>query len=102
MAPRAVSFGSDDYFALVAARPEWGRYLALGDHVIVVLEDTAYEVREGDAPPLEVPEAGSAEEPAGAADDASPDSPNEPNNVFEAIVQAILDLVDQIVEAFRK
>ncbi|MGC9334356.1 MAG: hypothetical protein ACP5JJ_09430, partial [Anaerolineae bacterium] len=44
----AVSFGSDDYFALIAARPEWGRYFALGDHVIVVLDGTAYEVREGE------------------------------------------------------
>ena len=51
MEPVPVSFGSDDYFALVAARPEWGRYFALGDHVIVVLDGTAYEVREGDAPP---------------------------------------------------
>ena len=43
----AVGFGSDDYFALLANRPDWGRYLALGDHVIVVLDGTAYEVRTG-------------------------------------------------------
>jgi len=105
MTPVEVSFGSDDYFALVAARPEWGRYLALGDHVIVVLEDTAYEVREGDAPALEIPEAGATskgEAQPTPTEESSPDSPNEPNNIFEAIVQAILDLVDKIVEAFSK
>jgi Ca-activated chloride channel family protein len=100
MTPVAVSFGSDDYFALVAARPEWGRYLALGDHVIVVLEETAYEVREGDAPSLEVPEAGPA--PEGEAQPVPADTTDEPGNVFDAILQAILDLVDKIVEAFRK
>ena len=55
MTPTLVGFGSDDYFALVASRPEWGKFLAVGDHVIVVLDGTAYEVREGEAPPLTVP-----------------------------------------------
>lgn len=55
MEPVPVSFGSEDYFALVAARPDWGRYFALGDHVIVVLEGTAYEIREGEAAPVDVP-----------------------------------------------
>jgi hypothetical protein len=73
--------------------------------VIVVLEDTAYEVREGDAPALEIPEAGATstgEAQPTPTEESSPDSPNEPNNIFEAIVQAILDLVDKIVEAFSK
>jgi Ca-activated chloride channel homolog len=55
VSPVPVSFGSDDYFTLVTARPEWGRYFALGDHVIVVLEGTAYEIREGAAAPVEPP-----------------------------------------------
>jgi Ca-activated chloride channel family protein len=43
-----VGFGTDGYFDLLAARPEWGKYFALGQHVIVVLEGRAYEVAEGD------------------------------------------------------
>jgi Ca-activated chloride channel family protein len=48
-----VGFGSDGYFDLLSARPAWGKYFALGQHVIVVLEGRAYEVTEGD---YEVPE----------------------------------------------
>ncbi len=103
--PVPVSFGSDDYFALIAARPEWGRYFALGDHVIVVVEGTAYEVREGDAPPVEVPPAQVTPEgeqvlpePALVEEPTS----DTPGNVFEAIVQAILDLVEEIKEAFAE
>ena len=43
-----VGFGTESYFGLLAARPEWGKYFALGQHVIVVLEGKAYEVTEGD------------------------------------------------------
>ena len=50
-----VGFGSDDYFELLAARPDWGRYFALGTRVIVVLDGTAYEVVEGEGDPLEIP-----------------------------------------------
>ncbi len=46
---------SDTYFAFLAAHPEWGPYFALGDHVIVVLEGQAYEIVEGDYPPVDVP-----------------------------------------------
>jgi Ca-activated chloride channel family protein len=115
MTPVQVSFGSDDYFDLIAARPEWGRYFALGDHVIVVLEGTAYEVREGDAPPVEVPPA--LARPAGEAtpeglattesrSTAEPTPTGEPpadapDNLFEAIAQALVNLVEKIKEAFR-
>jgi len=47
-----VGFGTDGYFDLLSARPEWGKYLALGKHVIVVLEGRAYEVTEGDYGPV--------------------------------------------------
>jgi hypothetical protein len=46
MTTTQISFGSDNYFELLATRPEWGKYFALGTHVIVVLEGTAYEVVE--------------------------------------------------------
>jgi Ca-activated chloride channel family protein len=102
MRPVPVSFGSDDYFELLASRPEWGRYFALGQHVIVVLEGTAYEVREGDAPALEVPP---TREPA--ADETVPEGEVQPTdepvsdppaNVFEAIIQAIRDLLLRIAK----
>ena len=57
MTASRIGFGSDDYFELLAARPEWGRYFALGRRVIVVLDGTAYEVVEGEGDPVEVPPA---------------------------------------------
>jgi Ca-activated chloride channel family protein len=86
-----VSFGSDDYFALVATHSDWGRYFALGDHVIVVLDGTAYEVRAGDAPPVTVPTA----EPTATGGDPEAESPD---NVLEAIVEAIVSLFEKIAE----
>jgi Ca-activated chloride channel family protein len=100
-----VAFGSDDYFALVTARPEWGRYFALGSHIIVVLEGTAYEVREGDAPPLDLPpaqpEPGATPTPSGpsgpevqppAAPPPAAEQPateESPAGILEAILQAL-------------
>ncbi|MBL7062926.1 MAG: VWA domain-containing protein [Anaerolineae bacterium] len=55
MSTTQVGFGSDGYFDLLAARPEWGDYLALGRCVIFVAEGTAYEVVEGEAGPVQVP-----------------------------------------------
>jgi Ca-activated chloride channel family protein len=100
MAPVAVSFGSDDYFALVDAHPEWGRYLALGNHVIAVLGGTAYEVREGDAPPIQVPTAGPL--PTLEPTPGQQPAPDSPNNILEAIVQAIATLVEKIAASFSQ
>jgi len=50
-----VGFGSDDYFRLLAARPEWGPVFALGPRVIVVLDGVAYETVEGAGDPLVLP-----------------------------------------------
>ena len=58
-----VGFGTDGYFDLLAARPEWGKYFALGQHVIVVLEGQAYEVTEGDYEPALTPVARPTEPP---------------------------------------
>jgi len=45
-----IGFGSQVYFDLIAARPSWGKYLALGDHLIFVAGDMVYEIveREGE------------------------------------------------------
>jgi Ca-activated chloride channel family protein len=61
MTTTPVQFASDDYFALVAARPELGAAFALGERVIVVSEGVAYEVTAGEAPPLSIPETATPE-----------------------------------------
>jgi Ca-activated chloride channel homolog len=55
MTPQKIGFGSDTYFQFLSARPEWGVYFSLGQHVIVVLDGQAYEITEGDFPPLAPP-----------------------------------------------
>ncbi len=92
MTPVPLGFGTDEYFALIAAHPDWGRYFALGDHVLVVLEGTAYEVHEGETLSPEVPNVEATPPVEGA--------PSGPNNLFEVVIQAILDLVQKIVEHF--
>ena len=39
-----VPFAGDEYFALLGEHPELGAAFALGQQVIVVLDDTAYRV----------------------------------------------------------
>ncbi|CAN5290653.1 hypothetical protein BH20VER2_BH20VER2_17460 [soil metagenome] len=45
-APRRqqVQFNSDEYFALLKDHPEAAPWLALGQHVLIALNDTAYEI----------------------------------------------------------
>jgi Ca-activated chloride channel family protein len=50
-----IGFGSEDYFALLAAHPEWGQYFSVGQELIVVLDGTAYQVSEGDFPSIDIP-----------------------------------------------
>ncbi len=50
-----VGFGSDDYFALIAARSQSGHYFSVGRELIVVLDGSAYQVTEGDFPPIDIP-----------------------------------------------
>ena len=57
MTPVRVGFGSPEYFDLLAARPQWGEYMALGSRVLFVAEGTAYEVVEGESGPVEIPPA---------------------------------------------
>jgi Ca-activated chloride channel family protein len=92
MTTERIGFGSDAYFDLLAARPSWGDYLALGERVIFVVDEdggaTAYEiVAEGEgtvAPGTAVP---GTEVPArpmptgGAAGGAPGDGPDEGDEV---------------------
>jgi len=52
-----VAFLSDDYFALVAARPELGDAFALGSQVIAISDGVAYEVLPADqsTAPIQIP-----------------------------------------------
>jgi Ca-activated chloride channel family protein len=112
MAPVPLGFGSEDYFDLITARPEWGRYFALGDHIIVVLEGTAYEVREGDAEPPVVNPAepvkapGSEPSPVGGPDvvpaPTAGAATGAPQNLGEAIAQILLSLIESIAGLFAE
>ena len=70
-----IGFGSPVYFDLLATRPSWGKYLALGDHLIFVAGDMVYEIVEGDGeleslpPQLLLPE-----------DENQPNSTEQPSN----------------------
>ncbi len=55
MTPQKIGFGSDTYFQFVSAHPEWGAYFALGRQVVVVLDGRAYEIAEGEFPPVALP-----------------------------------------------
>jgi len=50
-----VGLYSDDYFELIAARPEWGQFFALGERVIVMLDGKAYETVPGAGQPVQIP-----------------------------------------------
>jgi len=60
MTTTKVGFGSDDYFKLIAARPEWGQFFALGERVIVVLDGKTYETVQGAGQPVQIPPTASA------------------------------------------
>jgi hypothetical protein len=44
MTTNKVTFLSEEYFELLEEHPELSDYFALGDHVIVVIDGTAWEV----------------------------------------------------------
>jgi len=50
-----VGFGGEAYFDLLAARPDMGAYFSLGERVIVVVGDAAYEVAEADSGTIDLP-----------------------------------------------
>jgi Ca-activated chloride channel family protein len=55
MTTQKVGLGGEAYFDLLAARPDAGVYFALGDRVIVVIDETAYEVTEADSGSITLP-----------------------------------------------
>jgi Ca-activated chloride channel family protein len=51
-----IGFGSDEYYDVLAQRPDWGSFFALGERVIFLSDGQAYEVSEGDFPAVDVPD----------------------------------------------
>jgi Ca-activated chloride channel family protein len=47
MSPTRLQFGSSAYFALLGEHPQWARYFAVGEQVIVVLDGTVYQTQPG-------------------------------------------------------
>jgi Ca-activated chloride channel family protein len=68
-----VGFGTDAYFDLLAARPEWGAYFALGSRVILVAEGVAYEVVEDGGGPVEIPPTHAPDVPEPTLDNVAPE-----------------------------
>jgi Ca-activated chloride channel family protein len=60
-----IGYGSDNYYQLLGQRPDWGPYFALGEHVLFVVDGQAYEVTEGDYPPVEAPSNPDSPDPVG-------------------------------------
>jgi Ca-activated chloride channel family protein len=77
-----IGFGSEDYFALIAANPEWGFYFSVGQEVIVVLDGTAYQVSEGEFAPIDIP--------VGAP---SPDASVSPWDFLAQLVEWVISLL---------
>lgn len=55
MRPSSLAFASPVYFQLLTEHPEWGKYLAVGEQVIVVLDGRAFQVESGSAGVVETP-----------------------------------------------
>ena len=69
-----VDFGGDEYFDLLAARPEWGAYFALGSRVVFVAEGIAYELVEAGGGPVDIPPTHAPDPTHPAPDNPAPDS----------------------------
>ena len=68
MPPQPVPFASDAYFDLLNTLPELGQYLALGAQVLVVHEQTAYQIMpDADVAPITPQPTTASGEPAASA-----------------------------------
>jgi Ca-activated chloride channel family protein len=90
--PQEVGFATDAYFELLSAAPEFGQYLALGPQVLLVYDDMAYQIVEGEGQgTITLPESQpaienqSTENQAGGSEEENPgEQPNTPEpNVLE-------------------
>jgi len=63
---------------LLAQRPDWGPFFAVGERVIFLSDGQAYEVTEGDFPPVDVPDAPPVQPDTPDEPPVQPDVPDEP------------------------
>jgi len=56
MSVRRLQFGGATYFGLLEENPQWGKYLAVGDRAIVVIDGAAYEIESGSVETVDTPE----------------------------------------------
>jgi Ca-activated chloride channel family protein len=68
MSTTKIGFGGDEYYRLLAQRPDWGPFFAVGERVIFLSDGQAYEVAEGEFPAVDAPDAPLTQ----------PDAPDEP------------------------
>jgi Ca-activated chloride channel family protein len=55
MTPVEIGFGTEAYFDLLAAHPEWGESMAVGTQVLWVSDGTAYQIVDGETGPVSLP-----------------------------------------------
>ncbi len=88
MTVKTIAFDSANYYDILARRPDWGPYLALGKDVIVVEGGVAYRVAEGDYPAVTVPK---APDPATVSSTTAPANPTRsPWEQFVAWLRSLL------------
>lgn len=56
MSVTRLQFGSATYFGLLEENPQWGKYFAVGDRAIVVVDGAAYEIELGSMETVDVAE----------------------------------------------
>jgi hypothetical protein len=69
---KTIAFDSANYYDILAQRPDWGPYFALGKDVIVVEGGIAYRVTEGEHPAVTAP---TAPDPAAVPPTTTPANP---------------------------
>ena len=55
MTTTSLPFGGPAYFKLASEHAQWGKYLAVGERAIVVLDGVAYQIEPGAAEPFSTP-----------------------------------------------
>ncbi len=63
METEKIGFGSEIYFQVLAARPEWGKYFSVGEQVIFVADGKAYQVVKGEGETIDISPRNAPEDP---------------------------------------
>ena len=94
MTVKTIAFDSANYYDILAQRPDWGPYFALGKDVIIVEGNVAYRVAEGDHPAVTAPAQPTRTEPDPATSaSTSTASSNPARNPLEQFVDWLWKLL---------